>query len=157
MRTRKISSCFACKAAGLHNLLNNDAIQDDGDSARMASPFSVAGFFSRMSFWWMNSLMKKGYRKPLEEKDIPALEVADQAGTQYAMFVNKINARQLSLFWAIVSCYKRDILFSGFFALLKVFTLSSGPLLVKEFINVSSGKGAFKHEGVVIALGTSSV
>ncbi|EMS47337.1 ABC transporter C family member 8 [Triticum urartu] len=106
-----------------------------------------------MSFWWMNPLMKKGYRKPLEEKDIPALDVADQAGTQYSMFVDKINAKQSSLFWVIVSCYKRDILFSGFFALLKVLTLSSGPLLVKEFINVSSGKEAFKHEGVVIALG----
>ncbi|KAF7052786.1 hypothetical protein CFC21_060835 [Triticum aestivum] len=106
-----------------------------------------------MSFWWINPLMKKGYRKPLEEKDIPALDVADQAGTQYSMFVDKINAKQSSLFWVIVSCYKRDILFSGFFALLKVLTLSSGPLLVKEFINVSSGKEAFKNEGVVIALG----
>uniref|UniRef100_A0A453HGW9 ABC transmembrane type-1 domain-containing protein n=1 Tax=Aegilops tauschii subsp. strangulata TaxID=200361 RepID=A0A453HGW9_AEGTS len=136
-----------------HNSLNNDAIQDEFDSERSASPFSVAGFFSRMSFWWINPLMKKGYRKPLEEKDIPALDVADQAGTQYSMFVDKINAKQSSLFWVIVSCYKRDILFSGFFALLKVLTLSSGPLLVKEFINVSSGKEAFKNEGVVIALG----
>ncbi|VAI02839.1 unnamed protein product [Triticum turgidum subsp. durum] len=153
VRTRKISSCFAYKATGLHNLLNNDAIQDEFDSERSASPFSVAGFFSRMSFWWINPLMKKGYRKPLEEKDIPALDVADQADTQYSMFVDKINAKQSSLFWVIVSCYKRDILFSGFFALLKVLTLSSGPLLVKEFINVSSGKEAFKNEGVVIALG----
>ncbi|CAM0874774.1 unnamed protein product [Alopecurus aequalis] len=150
---RKISSCFDYKGTGLHNLLNNEAIQDDFDSERSPSPFSVAGFFSKMSFWWMNPLVEKGYRKPLEEKDIPLLDVADQAGTQYAMFVNKINARKLSLFWAIVSCYKMEILFSGFFALLKVLTMSSGPLLVKEFINVSSGKEAFKHEGVVLALG----
>uniref|UniRef100_A0ACD5ZXC7 Uncharacterized protein n=1 Tax=Avena sativa TaxID=4498 RepID=A0ACD5ZXC7_AVESA len=150
---RKISSCFDNKATGLHNLLNNEAIQDDFDPERSPSPFSVAGFFSKMSFWWMNPLVEKGYRKPLEEEDIPLLDVADQSGTQYSMFMHKINARQLSLFWVIISFYKREILFSGFFALLKVLTLSSGPLIVKEFISISSGKEAFKHEGVVIALG----
>jgi ABC-type multidrug transport system fused ATPase/permease subunit len=112
-----------------------------------------AGFFSKMSFWWMNPLVKKGYKRPLEEKDIPSLGVADEAGTQYSMFIEKTNAGQSSLFWAIVSCYKREILVSGFFALLKVLTLSAGPLLLKEFLNVSSGKEAFRHEGLLIALG----
>uniref|UniRef100_A0A0E0FD97 ABC transporter C family member 13 n=1 Tax=Oryza meridionalis TaxID=40149 RepID=A0A0E0FD97_9ORYZ len=106
-----------------------------------------------MSFWWMNPLVKKGYQKPLEETDIPALGIEDEAGTQYSMFMNKIDASKSSLFWVIVSCYKREILVSGFFALLKVLTLSAGPLFLKEFINVSSGKEAFKHEGYAIVLG----
>lgn len=107
-----------------------------------------------MSFWWMTPLVKKGYERPLEEKDVPLLGVADQADTQYSLFLEKLNAGQSSLIWAIVSCYKREILFSGFFALLKVLTLSAGPLLLKEFINVSSsGKKSFRHEGVLIALG----
>ncbi|EEE53434.1 hypothetical protein OsJ_36517 [Oryza sativa Japonica Group] len=106
-----------------------------------------------MLFWWMNPLIKKGYEKPLEETDIPALGIEDEAGTQYSMFMNKIDASKSSLFWIIVSCYKREILVSGFFALLKVLTLSAGPLFLKEFINVSSGKEAFKHEGFVIVLG----
>uniref|UniRef100_A0A0E0JB86 MRP-like ABC transporter n=1 Tax=Oryza nivara TaxID=4536 RepID=A0A0E0JB86_ORYNI len=106
-----------------------------------------------MLFWWMNPLIKKGYEKPLEETDIPALGIEDEAGTQYSMFMNKIDASKSSLFWIIVSCYKREILVSGFFAFLKVLTLSAGPLFLKEFINVSSGKEAFKHEGFVIVLG----
>uniref|UniRef100_A0A0D9Y0E4 Uncharacterized protein n=1 Tax=Leersia perrieri TaxID=77586 RepID=A0A0D9Y0E4_9ORYZ len=106
-----------------------------------------------MSFWWMDPLIKKGYEKPLEEADIPALGVEDEAGTRYSMFMEKTNAGQSSLVWVIVSCYKREILVSGFFALLKVLTLSAGPLFLKEFINVSSGKEAFKHEGYVIVLG----
>ena len=43
------------------------------------------------------------------------------------------------------------IIVSGFFALLKVLTLSTGPLLLKAFINVSVGKGTFKYEGFVLA------
>ncbi|KAK3160590.1 hypothetical protein QOZ80_1BG0061610 [Eleusine coracana subsp. coracana] len=95
----------------------------------------------------MNALVKKGYQKPLEEEDIPLLGVADKAGTQHSMFIEKINASQSSLFWAIISCYKIEILVSGFFALLKILTLSAGPLLLREFINVSSGEEAFRHEG----------
>ncbi|KAF2908344.1 hypothetical protein DAI22_12g177900 [Oryza sativa Japonica Group] len=130
-----------------------DPNHHDFDSKRSVSPFSTAGFFSKMLFWWMNPLIKKGYEKPLEETDIPALGIEDEAGTQYSMFMNKIDASKSSLFWIIVSCYKREILVSGFFALLKVLTLSAGPLFLKEFINVSSGKEAFKHEGFVIVLG----
>jgi hypothetical protein len=102
----------------------------------------------------MTPLVKKGYERPLEEKDVPLLGVADQADTQYSLFLEKLNARQSSLIWAIVSYYKREILFSRFFALLKVLTLSAGPFLLKEFINVSSsGKKSFRHEGVLIAIG----
>jgi hypothetical protein len=42
-------------------------------------------------------------------------------------------------------------LVSGFFALLKVLTVSTGPVLLKAFINVSLGKGTFKYEGHVLA------
>ncbi|KAL6640000.1 hypothetical protein ACP70R_022310 [Stipagrostis hirtigluma subsp. patula] len=141
------------KATGLHNPPSEEANQDAYDSERPQPYFSKAGLFSKLSFWWLNPLVKKGYQKPLEEKDIPLLDVEDEAGTQYSMFIEKINSRQPSLFWAIVSCYKMEIIVSGLFALLKVLALSAGPLLLKEFINVSSGKEAFRHEGLVIALG----
>ncbi|CAL5002918.1 unnamed protein product [Urochloa decumbens] len=144
----------AYKAAGLHNALNNEASLDSFDSdGRAQSHFFRAGFFGKMTFLWMNPLVEKGYKRPLEEKDVPLLGVEDEAGTQYSMFIERTNAGKSSLFWAIVSCYKREIVVSGFFALLKILTLSAGPLLLKEFINVSSGKEAFRNEGVLIALG----
>lgn len=138
----------------MHNPLNTEVSLDSFDSdERVQSQFLEAGLFSKMSLWWMNPLVKKGYKRPLEEKDVPLLGIADEAGTQYSMFKEKTNSGQSSFFWAIVSCYKSEILASGFFALLKVLTLSAGPLLLKEFISVSSGKETFRHEGVLIALG----
>ncbi|XP_044957073.1 ABC transporter C family member 10-like isoform X2 [Hordeum vulgare subsp. vulgare] len=128
------------------------------DSDTQVTPFGKAGFFSKMSFWWLNPLMKMGYKKPLEDKDMPLLGAIDRAHSQYSMFVEKLNGNKRSsshatpsFFWTIVSCHRRAILVSGFFALLKVLAVSTGPIILKAFINVSLGKGTFKHEGYVLA------
>ncbi|OEL24435.1 ABC transporter C family member 10 [Dichanthelium oligosanthes] len=128
------------------------------DSEGHVTPFAKAGFFSVMSFWWLNPLMKMGYEKLLEEKDLPLLGVTDRAYNQYLMLLEKLDSKKRlqphgtpSVFWTIISCHKSGIMVSGFFALLKVLTLSSGPVLLKEFINVSLGKANFKYEGYVLA------
>ncbi|XP_072990154.1 ABC transporter C family member 10 isoform X1 [Typha latifolia] len=140
--------------------LNYKSNDNSDDSDNSDSPFANSGFFSRMSFWWLNSLMKKGYEKPLEEKDIPQLGRTDKAESRYSLFLKELNKQNqtkqttsLSFFSIIVSCHKRDILISGLFALLKVLTLSAGPMLLNAFIKVSVGMGTFKYEGYVLALG----
>ncbi|KQK19501.2 hypothetical protein BRADI_1g48670v3 [Brachypodium distachyon] len=94
----------------------------------------------------------------LEDKDIPLLGATDRAEYQYFTFGEKLNSKKHSqsnatpsIFWTIVSCHRHEIMVSGFFALLKVLTISTGPLLLKAFINVSIGKGTFKYEGYVLA------
>ncbi|KAJ3708970.1 hypothetical protein LUZ61_012675 [Rhynchospora tenuis] len=120
------------------------------------TPLATAGFFGLMSFRWLNPLMKKGYEKALEEQDIPDLGAIDRAQTRYSIFMDKLNKENgtkqqnissQSIFWTIVSCHKGDILLSGFFALLKILTLSIGPVILNEFIRVSSGQEAFRYEG----------
>ncbi|TVU06626.1 hypothetical protein EJB05_49850, partial [Eragrostis curvula] len=138
--------------------LNTETCDDMADMYDHVTPFAKAGFFSVMSFWWLNPLMKMGYEKPLEEKDMPLLGATDRAYNQYLMFLEQLNSKMRlhplgapSVFWTIISCQKSDIVISGLFALLKVLTLSSGPLLLKAFINVSLGKGAYKYEGYVLS------
>jgi len=146
--------------SALYKPLNTETV-DDGraDSQSHVTPFAKAVFFSVMSFWWLNPMMKMGYEKPLEEKDMPLLGPSDRAYSQYMMFLEKLNRKKQlqahgnpSIFWTIISCQKSAILVSGLFALLKVLALSSGPLLLKAFINVSLGKGSFKYEGYVLAV-----
>uniref|UniRef100_A0A0A9DNV3 ABC transmembrane type-1 domain-containing protein n=1 Tax=Arundo donax TaxID=35708 RepID=A0A0A9DNV3_ARUDO len=144
--------------SALYKPLNTETVDDKADSESHVTPYAKAGFFSVMSFWWLNPLMKIGYEKPLEEKDMPHLGTADRAYNQYLMFLEKLNSKKQSqphgtpsVFWTIISCHKSAILVSGFFALLKVLTLSSGPLLLRAFINFSLGKGSFKYEGFVLA------
>ncbi|XP_037466743.1 ABC transporter C family member 10-like [Triticum dicoccoides] len=132
--------------------------EEVADSESQVTPFAKAGFFSKMSFWWLNPLIKVGYKKPLEDKDMPLLGATDRAHNQYLMFMEELNGKKQSqsqatpsFLWTIVSCHKRAILVSGFFALLKVLAVSTGPIILKEFINVSLGKGTFKYEGCVLA------
>uniref|UniRef100_A0A8R7V4M5 ABC transporter C family member 10 n=1 Tax=Triticum urartu TaxID=4572 RepID=A0A8R7V4M5_TRIUA len=142
----------------LHSQMGSLTSDELADSESQVSPFAKAGFFSKMSFWWLNPLMKMGYKKPLEDKDMPLLGSTDRACNQYSMLMEKLNGKNLSpspatpsFFWTIVSCHTCAILVSGFFALLKVLTVSAGPIILKAFINVSLGKGTFKHEGYVLA------
>jgi ATP-binding cassette, subfamily C (CFTR/MRP), member 2 len=144
--------------SALYKPLNAEAVDGTDDSGTHVTPFAKAGFFSVMTFWWLNPLMKMGYEKPLEEEDMPLLGASDRAYNQYVMFLEKLNKKKQlqphgtpSVFWTIISCHRSGIIVSGLFALLKVLTISSGPLLLKAFINVSLGKGSFKYEGYVLA------
>ncbi|KAM0944472.1 putative ABC-type xenobiotic transporter [Dioscorea sansibarensis] len=143
-------------SSGLYQPLPEDKV----DFTDSVTPFAKAGFISTMSFWWLNSLMKKGYKRPLDEKDMPLLHEPDRAESCYNEFMEQWNKQKQSIsssspsfFWTIVSCHKQDILVSAFFALLKILTLSSGPVLLNAFINVASGNQYFKYEGYLLALG----
>jgi ATP-binding cassette subfamily C (CFTR/MRP) protein 2 len=121
--------------------------------------FSKAGFFSKISFWWLNPLMKMGYEKTLQDEDIPMLRESDRAESCYLSFVEQLNKKNQtepslhsSILWTIIQCHKREILITGFLAFLKVLTLSSGPLLLNEFILVAEGNKSFEYEGYVLVI-----
>ncbi|KAF5179061.1 ABC transporter ATP-binding protein/permease VMR1 [Thalictrum thalictroides] len=145
---------------GLYTPLNGEA---DGsskvDSDGNVTLFAKAGLFSRMSFWWLNPLMKKGKEKTLEDEDIPRLREEDCAGSCYSSFLEQLDKQKRfrpstppSILWTLIVHQWKGILVSGIFALLKVLTLSCGPLLLNAFIEVAEGKEVFKYEGYVLAL-----
>ncbi|MBA0651987.1 hypothetical protein Goklo_019277 [Gossypium klotzschianum] len=121
--------------------------------------FATAGCFSKLSFWWLNPLMKKGGEKTLQDEDIPKLSEAERAESCYLLFSYQLNKQmqskpssQASIFKTIILCHRREIFVSGFFALLKIVTVSSGPLLLNAFILVAEGKGNFKYEGYLLVI-----
>ena len=68
---------------GLYKPLNTDTDGEAADSeTHQVTPFATAGFFSEMSFWWLNPLMKMGYDKPLEDKGMPLLGATGRAQNQ---------------------------------------------------------------------------
>ncbi|RZB61499.1 ABC transporter C family member 10-like [Glycine soja] len=142
---------------GLYDPLNGHFNEVDPDN--YVTPFAKAGFFSRMSFWWLNPLMKRGKEKTLQDKDIPKLRESDRAESCYLSFLEQLNREkgkeplsQSSVLWTIVLCHRREILMTGLFALLKVLTLSTGPVLLNAFILVSEGNESFKYEGYVLVI-----
>ncbi|WCJ26433.1 ABC transporter C family member 10 [Euphorbia peplus] len=122
------------------------------------TPFARAGFFSKMSLWWLNPLMKKGKDKILEDEDIPLLRHEDRAKTCYLAYMEaeqkqKLSSNSASMLSVIISLHWKQILISGLFALIKVLTASSSPLFLKAFIEVAEAKGARRHEGYALTAG----
>ncbi|KAL3738257.1 hypothetical protein ACJRO7_019738 [Eucalyptus globulus] len=122
------------------------------------TPFAEAGFLSKMSFWWLNPLMKLGKEKILQDDDIPRLRLEERAETCYSRFMEQLHKEKkknhydtYSILSVICYCEWRGILVSGFFALIKVLTVSTGPLFLKAFIMVAEGEEGFKYEGYVLA------
>ncbi|XP_022737848.1 ABC transporter C family member 10-like isoform X2 [Durio zibethinus] len=146
--------------SGLYDPLNGEANDSTkADYTAQVTPFATAGCFSKFSFWWLNPLMKKGREKTLLNEDIPKLREAERAGSSYLLFLEQSNKQkqakpssQPSILKTIILCHWRDIFVSGFFALLKIITMSSGPLLLNAFILVAEGKGSFKYEGYLLAM-----
>ncbi|XP_076896904.1 ABC transporter C family member 10-like [Bidens hawaiensis] len=121
------------------------------------TPLAKAGFLNVISFWWLNPLMKTGSEKTLEEKDMPKLCVEDRAESCYSAFEDEYRKQKNShpspsILRTIVTCNLRELLISGFFALMKIITVSAGPLFLKAFIRVAEGDESFKGEGYVLAI-----
>jgi ATP-binding cassette subfamily C (CFTR/MRP) protein 2 len=146
--------------SSLYTPLNGEASDvSKSDSVGPVTLFAKAGFFSRISFWWLNPLMKRGRERTLEDEDIPKLREADRAESCYLLFLEQLNKQkqaepssQPSILRTIIVCHWKEILKSGFFALLKILTLSAGPVLLNAFILVAEGKESFKYEGYVLAI-----
>ncbi|KAK7828275.1 abc transporter c family member 10 [Quercus suber] len=137
----------------------NKKMKGDSDSVGLVTPFAKAGFLSRMSFWWLNPLMKGGRKKTLEDEDIPKLREAERAEICYFLFLEQLNKQKqkdpsskTSILKAIALCHWKEILFSGCLALLYVLTLSTGPLLLNAFILAAEIKESFMYEGYVLAI-----
>ncbi|XP_030440905.2 ABC transporter C family member 10-like [Syzygium oleosum] len=123
------------------------------------TPFAKAGILSKVSFWWLNPLMKLGKEKILQDEDIPRLRMEERAETCYLRFIEQLHKEKkttsdtCSILSAIFYCEWRGILISGFFALTKVLALSTGPLFLSAFIAVADGEEAFEYEGYALAGG----
>lgn len=152
---------LSTKESGLYVPLNAEAngSTTKADYTAQVTPYARAGCFSKFSFWWLNSLMKKGREKTLQDEDIPKLHEAERAESCYLLFLEKLNKQkqakpssQPSILKTVILCHWREILVSGFFALLKILTVSAGPLLLNAFILVAEGKASFKYEGYLLSI-----
>ncbi|PSR91457.1 ABC transporter C family member 10 like [Actinidia chinensis var. chinensis] len=160
-QARNYAETEATESDSLYAPLQDEEADTDSevDMDDSVTPFAEAGFFSRMSFWWLNPLLKKSKEEILMDKDIPKLRKVDRAETCYSMFTKELSKRKEKgtpnppILSTIFFWQRREILITGFFALVKVLALTTGPLFLKAFIRVAQGKETFKYEGYVLTVG----
>ncbi|PIA44409.1 hypothetical protein AQUCO_01700182v1 [Aquilegia coerulea] len=113
--------------------------------------YAAASLLSRATFTWMNPLLEKGYRSPLKIDDIPYLAPEHAAEVTSQLFESnwpkpeeKTNHPvRLTLF----RCFWKDLLFTGFLALVRLAVMYIGPVLLQSFVKFTSGNGSSPYEG----------
>ncbi|KAK4742371.1 hypothetical protein SAY87_000372 [Trapa incisa] len=144
---------------GLYEPLQEKEPTETVEEDEFVTPFAYAGLLSKMTFWWLNPLMKKGKHKILRHDDIPLLRNRERAEICYTRFTKRINKneegsdRASSILWAMFYVERKGILASGVFALIKVLALATGPLFLSAFIRLVEGEEAFQYEGYALAAG----
>ncbi|KAK8935796.1 ABC transporter C family member 8 [Platanthera zijinensis] len=100
-----------------------------------------ANLISKLTFSWMNPLLRLGSSKHLVLEDIPVLHSDDEAFVAYQTFCRawelerkkKARTTNLALF-SLAKCYKKEMLLVGLYALLKTICVAVSPLILYAFI-----------------------
>ncbi|XP_073525725.1 uncharacterized protein [Phyllobates terribilis] len=121
----------------------------DNDGDENSTPFERSGLLNKLTFWWLNPLIIKGRKKPLEDDDIPRLRKQDQAETFMKLHLQK----NISVLPVLFSWQWKPIIVAGILAFFKVLATSTGPIFIKLFIEVAKGEERFSHMGYALTAG----
>lgn len=118
-----------------------------------------ASFFSKLSFSWINPLLRIGNSKTLALEDIPCLGLEDEANLAYETFAQawrslqegkgSNNAQNFAL-WAIAKVYWKEMLLTGTYALLRVVSVVLSPLLLFGFVKYYNLETRKTDEGLAL-------
>ncbi|KAF7825939.1 ABC transporter C family member 3 [Senna tora] len=119
------------------------------------TPYSKAGIFSILSFSWVGPLIASGNKKALELEDIPQLTSEDSVFDAFSSFRNKLEAQcgvitTLKLVKSLILLAWKEVLLTGFLALLNTLASYVGPYLIQTFVQYLNGEGKFKNEGYLL-------
>ncbi|KAI3900073.1 hypothetical protein MKW98_000973 [Papaver atlanticum] len=146
-------------------LLVSEYIQDEALSEPLLtakggtnrSGLGNANLFSKLTFYWLNSLMCVGHSKPLVLEDIPNLVPEDGAFTAYQAFFQAwelLRSQKSSennsnlVLWALAKVYSKEMILVGIFAFLRTLSVVVSPLLLYAFVNYSIRKDESLLHGI---------
>uniref|UniRef100_A0A8C5AHJ8 ABC-type glutathione-S-conjugate transporter n=1 Tax=Gadus morhua TaxID=8049 RepID=A0A8C5AHJ8_GADMO len=143
-------------------------------------PESTAGFLSTITFWWFTRMAVKGYKTPLEAKDLWSLNVQDSSQTVVPRFLEewekeqakaqmyvythngpeetevllsegRAAPRQPSFLWALIRAFGPFFLIGSAYKLLQDLISFVSPQLLRLLISFTKQKGAPDWWGYALA------
>jgi ATP-binding cassette, subfamily C (CFTR/MRP), member 4 len=121
---------------------------------RQSAPISEAWIWSRLSFSFVNSLVKMGAKKELEHSDLPSLPEEDHAAEVTDAFERawKDPASQSSLWKVMYMVFGRAFWTSGIWCFLESMTRISQPVLLGFFLDwLTSSNSNDLYRGLIWA------
>ncbi|CAN6336516.1 unnamed protein product [Urochloa humidicola] len=130
-------------------------------STAAAAAFGEAGFLSRLTFTWMDPLLRLGYSKPLDLGDIPPLDAADAAAAARRAFLQEWHRRRRApgnnnnnlVFWVLAECYKKELLVTALYTLLRTLSFSASPAILYCFVSYSNRQDRGLAAGIALVAG----
>ncbi|MED6199932.1 Canalicular multispecific organic anion transporter 2 [Stylosanthes scabra] len=127
----------------------------EGDNV---TPFSNAGIFSILTFYWVGPLISLGNKKTLNPEDVPKLDKGDSVFGVFPTFRERIekdcgeinHISTLKLVKLLVLSAWREILFTGFLAFLNTLASYVGPYLIDSFVQYLDGQRVNEKQGYVL-------
>lgn len=157
---------FICALRNIHGVLSQPIV-DNGllepllveESNEICVNLGEATFLSKLFFSWINPLLRLGYSKTLTLQDIPPLGSEDEALLAYSRFKDawskleeesgSKNSNNL-VFRALTKVYWKNMMLTGFCALLRTFSVVATSLLLYAFVSYSNLEKKNLMEGVFL-------
>ncbi|KAM7275294.1 hypothetical protein ACFE04_017160 [Oxalis oulophora] len=118
--------------------------------------FASAPFISKVFWIWMNPLLRKGYKTPLEMDDVPTLSPEHRALKMSQLFESnwpKPDEKSTHpVRTALLRCFWREIAFTAFLAVIRVCVMYVGPVLIQSFVAFTAGERSSPYEGYYLVL-----
>ncbi|KAJ9552037.1 hypothetical protein OSB04_016082 [Centaurea solstitialis] len=130
-------------------------------SVEIASCYENAGFFSLLTFSWMNSLIANGNKKPLDLDEIPQLAGIDSVSMVFPVLSDKVESfsngsNQITTFGltkALFYIVWKEVLITGFLGLASSLCGFVGPYLIDAFVQYLNGRRDFENQGLILVAG----
>ncbi|KAI3955754.1 hypothetical protein MKW98_006114, partial [Papaver atlanticum] len=128
------------------SLLNKLEKHSDGKREK-ESPYQRATLLQLITFSWLCPLFKDGYKKPLEQEDIPGIHIKDSAeilSDSFNSILKQVketkNTSSPSIYMAIFLFIRKKAAINTFFAVINAGASYVGPYLINDFVAFLSRK-----------------
>ncbi|KAL1140983.1 hypothetical protein AAG570_000909, partial [Ranatra chinensis] len=113
-----------------------------------------AGWFSRITFFWLTPLLWTGYTNPLELEDLGKLPAKESTAEQYSAFMKYYNKYKRpnsvpSLWKCYVHCYWKNFLYSGILKLMGDFVGLVPPLGISVVVDYVAASNDISSQGLI--------
>ncbi|KAH9298011.1 hypothetical protein KI387_029693, partial [Taxus chinensis] len=133
------------------NLLSKKKAALQQQDAGVVTSYAGAGFISRFTFMWMNSLLETGHKTAIQVHEIPRLMIEDRTESVSVLFQSKLQTAGGSLALALFQSFWKQFVLTAGLTLLKLSVMYVGPLLIQRFIDVTSNKEVLWYNGPTLA------
>ncbi|OIW13296.1 hypothetical protein TanjilG_25402 [Lupinus angustifolius] len=138
--------------------LINEEIKLYGDnlSTSEVTAFASASFVSKAFWIWINPLLSKGHKSPLKIDEVPTLSPVHRAERMSLLFESKwpksTEGSKHPVQITLLRCFWKDLTVTAILAIIRLCVMFVGPVLIQNFVDVTSGKGSSIYEGYFLVL-----